>query len=58
MLFYIYNNIPKPEIITVSPVKLLNNIALMKGNTKLLYKTELNRNKHATNYHAIVNFIS
>jgi hypothetical protein len=36
----------------------LNNTALMKRNTKLLYKTELNRNKHATNYHAIVNFIS
>jgi hypothetical protein len=60
MLCYsnIYNNIPKPEIIAVSPVKLLNNTALIERNTKLLYKTELNRKKHTTNYQAIVNFIS
>jgi hypothetical protein len=60
MLCYsnIYNNIPKPEIITVSPLKLSNNTALMERKIKLIYKTELNRNKYSTNSQTTVNSIS
>jgi hypothetical protein len=45
MLCYsnIYNNIPKPEIITVPVAQLSKNTELMERTTKLHYETEQNR---------------